>query len=504
MSLGSGKLGFFKNTQRGVGGTGIPDTGIMNIDVALSGNTTHANSNTFSNSFETPDANTITYSITGIVTNTTVKYEFTGVTGSDFTNTTISGNITTDANGNASITKTVTSSGGHKTVDFKLIHPTNNTTLVEASTVNLYEVTPITITGGDTTVTSQIMSESISDDGALSNSDINKGYLISNKQHHFTTGGNSNITISNYGNYSGNTNVWLNQYMVNASATGNAFATGQDNYWDQGLYYKVAITGAGGHTYSSGGGAGAGELGYLRYPLANVATGTYDIQIGTRSASGNSTIFKGNATLSRTAIGGGDGDNDPSTLGGGFAGGCGGGGSNGTPGVAQISNAETDLAQLASNVAFPGNMKEHVVWASGNDGIGTSGGSVLAGASNVSPYGTTNLIGNGSQSKLYGMIFTGDFNDKFTSDYNTLQTTDFRFFHANSPFVTGNKNFTQGIGKGSLKQGNSISGTLTLDPGDGFSNAFGFVTGGDGQDGGVFITYPYRAAYRFVTLTDLS
>jgi len=502
MPLGSSKLGFVKNTQYGVGGTGIPVDDQVAINIAFSGNTAHANSSFFNNNFTVLDATTVTYDIDSQFANTTMDYAFTGVTGSDFTNATISGSFTTDANGNASFVKEVTSTGGHKTIGLNLTRPGSNVLIKAANTVFLYEVTPITVSGGDATVTTDVVEESTSDDGAYNETDKNKGYLLASKRHDYYVGGNSNITISNYGNYDGNANIWVNQYYVNTSSTGNVFATGQDNYWDQGLCFKAMIIGSGGRVHFGGGGAGAGELGYLRYPLANVSTGTYDLQIGQRSTTGNTIIFKGNATLSRQALGGADGSLNAS--GGGFNGGCGGGGANGTPGFALITNAETDLAQNVANVAFPGNMKEHVVWASGNDGRGTSGGSTFTYKTNTA--GQTNDYGVRVDDAISGFPFIVNWNNNLglSGAEATLQSTDFRFYHANSPFVDGTTNGGVKFGEGSGRQGATIYGVAPTNQGSGYPNSSGFVTAGDGQDGGITITYPYRPAYRFVTTTDLS
>jgi hypothetical protein len=506
MPLGSNKLGFVKNTQYGVGGTGIPVDDAVIIDISFSGNTTHANSASFTNNFSVLDATTVTYDINTSFVNTTMDYEFTGVTSGDFSNATLSGSITTDANGNASFVKTVTTTGGHKTIGLNLTRPGSSVLIKSANTVFLYEVTPISVTGGVEEATGNIVVESDSDDSRYNNEDMNKGYLLANKRHAFTTGGNTTVTISNYGNYDGNANVWANQYYVNSNATGNVFATGQDNYWDQGLCFKAVIIGSGGRVSSGGGGAGAGEVGVLRYPLGNVATGTYDIQIGSRSTTGNTIIFKGNATLARQAMGGGDGAQN--AAGGGFNGGNGGGQGNSSisPGVASISVSpyETDLAQNVANVAFPGNFKEHVVWASGNDGRGTDGGSAFTYKTNTT--GQTNDYGvRVDDNALSGFPFIRNWNNGLglSGSESTLQSTDFRFFHANSPLADGGHGGTQ-VGVGSPRQGTYIPGSFTPGPGSGYPNGSGFVQTGDGQDGGVYLTYPYRPAYRFVTSQDLS
>jgi|DEB0MinimDraft_10_1074344.scaffolds.fasta_scaffold18311_1 hypothetical protein len=508
MPLGSSKFQN-KNVQLG-NGPGIPINTAVTINLVFSGNTTHANSSTWQNNFEVLDATTVTYDIDTNFVNVTMDYEFTGVVTGDFTDATIAGNITTDANGNATITKTVTSSGGHKEIDFRLIRPNSNVTVANSNTVFLYEVTPITISGGDTEVVANVLAESDSDDSAYSNADINKGYLIASKRHEFTSNGNSTLTVTNFGNYDGNANIWHNQYYVNANATGNVYSTTQENYWDEGLCFKGVIIGAGGRSYSNsgyGGGAGAGELGLLRYPLANVSAGTYTMTVGTRAGDSNTVIFNGTASLSRLARGGGDGSLNPS--GGGFNGGNGGGGGNGTPGYAFISLSpyETDLAYNASNVAFPNNFKEHVIFAGANDGNGTKGGSAFGGygSDTNSPYGYENRqIAEGPEvpERRPGLPLTRSWN--FNIRRGTDQENYYYYFHANSPFVDGNP--TGGsfnLGKGAPQPG-TYEPTVTLQPGDGYATTGPFVQAGDGQDGGIYLTYPYRPAYRFVTAQDLS
>lgn len=473
MSLGSGKLGFFKNRQLGVGGGTIPVDSTVTIGIGFSGNTaTISDSNTAG---LTRDANTVVYSVDSNFASQTIGYQITGnVIAGDFTDATLSGNVTTDANGNVTISKTITNTtgSGHKDFVLKLVRPTDtNVTLATANSVNLYEVLPINASGGDTTTTTNVAQAG---NGSFSTSNV----LVSSRVHFFTSTGNSNITITDYGNYTGNSNLWIDQYQIGSSS---------ESYWQDGIGIRGLVIGGG----ATGSGGGAGELGVLRYPIANVATGTYTMNVGTNSA--NTTAFIGNATLSKRALPG----SAPAT----FRGGCGAGGNAASSGsTIQLDSKETDLAEQTSNVAYPGNMKEFVVFASackGGNGFSMTrdggGGAFGVGGANNAPhespnkYGVTVDQGRGAANGGHGISWP---NNKGVAQTGGISDVNFASWYKN-PALTGANDVIDVAG-----------GKAGQSPGSDGVGASGH--GGAGQSGVVTLSYPYRAAYRFVTTADLS
>jgi len=460
MPLGSSKFQN-KNVQLGNGpGIPIPEL-LFTITESYSGNTLIA-----------PDATTVTYTITSDVTNTTVGYSFTGnVASGDFTDATLSGNIVTDGNGNATITKTVTSSGGHKDFVMNLVRPDfPNITLATSNTTNCYEVTPITISGGDTTITSNV-----------AQADYTSGQIfISSKIHKFTSTGNANLTITDFGNYNGNANIWENQYMTSDS----------NSYWQEGLRLRSLVIGGGG----SGQGAGAGEVGALGYELANITPNTYVVTVG--AGEGNSFVFNGNVTLQRFA-GGGQSVGDSYT----DHWGCGDGATAPNSGsFIRIQAGPTDLADNVANASYPTNLSQYVEFASAfrgggsgvmpQDGGGGAGG--IGGQYNnpeTSPYGVPSFDKGGSAGDGgHGICLPNNRNYPLTSGPSpvTILSTWYK-----NPILDGGDSKTDIAGG---KAGSS--------GGDGIGvNGYG---GGNNQSGFVSISYPYRAAYRFVTAQDLS
>lgn len=387
MPLGSRKLSAFKNKFNAGRGS---DSVTANISIAYSGNTSANLSYTGTSNVFT-DATTVTYSISTNRSNATFAYNMESLSGnivaSDFTDSIVAGNVTTDSNGNATITKTITTTTGtgHKTFRLNLARPSNsNDIFVNSANSNLYEVVPANITGGNTTVVD------VQRDIPTYSPARDVVGLV--KRHMFTANGNTTVNVVSTGNYNGNANIWNNQFFVNRGTNHSSdihFA-----YWDEGLAYRALIIGAGGIGLeifpAVSGGGGAGELGVLEYPLNNVSAGSYVFTVGKASAtsnvdsSGNTTIFNGNVALQKTAWRGGHGANYSGQPGVTTAvnaedGGSGGGSMNpgfspsgrysGFGGHAVISDNKSDLANKVTTTSFGNNsFKQYVRFANGNNG----------------------------------------------------------------------------------------------------------------------------------------
>lgn len=401
MPLGSSKLGFVKNAQYGVGGTGIPVDDGMNLTLSYTGNTGISIA-----------ATSLGVAMDSQFANTTVGYIIEGnIAGSDFSDGLVSGNVTLDADGNGSITKDIvtTPGAGHRDFTLSIIRPGSNVVIANTDTQYIYEMKPIEATGGDISVPGR---------------------------HVFTTPGNANISITNTsGNYAGNTNVW-NAY----------FQTGNDSSYYRadkvGLKYRGLIVGAARtrDPYTNG---GAGELGVLEYDFADLSAIEYTMVVGdnwTTATVGvptspgdvaNSTIFANDGNLKRTARFGSRN---------GF--GVGGSGSASQP----SGNMPSDLADSSANVAFPGNFSQYVTFASASSGsIGgnafNSGGGGAFGTGGAIPSGnSTNAYGftvpaagfgpdgpNSAGAGGEGAVWdsgTGNSNDFLNHYYNPLPTGD--------------------------------------------------------------------------------
>ena len=489
MPLGSSKLGFVKNAQYGVGGTGIPVDNNISIDLALTGNTAVNLINTGVTN-QTQDANTVTYNIDTNFVNTTIGYNFTGVVSSDFTDATITGTVVTDANGNASVAKTVTNSGGHKIIAMDVIRPGSNLIIGSANTLNLYEVTPITMSGGDTTTTTNIAQPQYNQDGNI---------VLSSRIHKFTASGNATLTVTNLGNYESNANIWENQYMTTASV-GSALSQG--SYWQNGVGIRSLIIGSGGQ--SNPGGAG-GEFGILKYPIANVSPGSYTMHVA--YAQSNTYVFRGNVTLEKMA---GGGQSSAGTTN--YSWGSGFGGSNAVSGSPiRTDSAPSDLADNVANASYPTNLTQYVEFASafrggygysmtrdGGGGAGGVGGQFYNSETSnygISPFGKGGSNGDGGHG--ISLVNTRNYPGTSVSPQNPteLSSNIANSWHLN-PMADGTSSVEDVAGGKAGSQGSNGIGATGYGGGAsaGGTNKFGLVT----------INYPYRPAYRFVTTTDLS
>ena len=554
MPLGSSKLGFVKNVQIGVGGAGggtpITPPVITILASAFSGNT----ASNVPNNLITNDATTVAFNIDSPFVNTTLNYVLTGdVVAGDFTANTLTGNVTLDAQGNATVSTEITTSGaGHKNFALALTRPLDGLVLANSDTQYIYEVTPITISGGDTTLTSNIVQEDYNSSGPGLDQ-----IFIAHKQHRFTTTGNSTLTVTNLGNHTGNSNVWENQFLTTASV-GASQST--PSYWQEGLKIRSLVVGLGGGNGEQGPprgyyAAGAGEVGVLSYPFANVSPGSYTMEVPSSLLRGNTTVFSGNTTLQRSA---GEGQGPQNASGVPFTAAWGSGigqslvyiyagnfivgktysidqigttdftligassntrfvqftatgvgsGTGRATGPAQtqmrISYAPTDLADNVANASFPNNLAEHVEWASacrggyawrnsvdGGGGAGGVGGEYTD--SEQSYYGVAIDKGTGGGNGGHGISAPNNRGVPLTSGpaiYTALST-----WYKN-PLLTGENTVFDFAGGTSDSIG---------DDGLGYRGWGGGTAYASGDPNAVItISYPYRPAYRFVTSLDLS
>ena len=510
-----GRIGFYKNKHNF--GTGQPFTPTFAVTESYSGETVYTSYSTTN----LGDFGTIVYSVTSNLPNTTIKYQIEDLTAGntlvsgDFSDNLLEETLVTDANGNATVTKTITDTTGtgHKEFRLNITNPDGNRTFATSSNTYLYEMLPITISGGDTTVTNNV---TILDDTGGANSFI----LGSSRSHRFTTTGNANLTITNYGNYDGNANLWEHQYDVK-SDYGNISFRNKNSYWGGGLALKgLAIAGGGGGNLlgSPSGGGGAGEFALLEYNFSDVSPGVYTMTTGpggNASTSGSvrqftisggaiswtvtdsekSVMFAGNSTLSRTVTGGGMavGTRANAAIGGS------GGGSNSVSRAFAVSNfvlqgsvyyqGISDLIDWAnSNYSTPlANVKTFIntdeSYSFGNDG-GT--GNVSAGGGGGSPHPFTGTPGASSTG--------GEGLKVFLNKDPSLSMPQGNISWYSTPLLEeGNSNiFLAGGGGGTIGNG-----------GDGSTNFGGGGTHANGQDGIVAIAYPYKPAYRFINSSDL-
>lgn len=504
----------------------------------LSGNT-YANSDGVTNTLN--DADTITFNITSNLANTTVNYEIHSVSGTikttDFTDATLTDSITFDTDGNATITKTITNTfEGHKTFNMKLVDPSNNARILATSSDSrIYEIVPIDASGGDEEYNTSIVASGF---GSYS---ANK-YISSSKHHIFTTVGNANLTISDVGNYVGNANIWINQFVEQTDSIPNTLKN--SSYWNANvgtaldsnslLAVKAAVVGGGGAKVSGGG--GAGEVGVLSYPIANISTGAFKMTVGlggnasttdvrTRDIpnypnlnptnwtildASESTIFNEDASLSLTAAGGGIGGQFTTPKAGAYGGSGGGNG----PGLSTLvlpaargqywgpSNDATsagfsDLCDWSSYPTSGDNSEGPLapfvkqIWA--NHGEGDSTGGPFGGG------GARHSGGDdGGDPENGGGAINFPKNIGTPLNYTTGIDEDEYVLFYDSPWYKPSDTVTTSLLIGSGGNGAGTQAETSVYGGG------GNTTDGNGQSGAIAIAYPYRDAYRFISLTDLT
>jgi len=504
MPLGSNKISVNKNKFNAGTGVSVIDVTVAQV---FSGNTNADPSSLSATDWDpfSPDADTITYNISTNVPNVTMRYiiDGTNMQTSDFTDNTLASNITLDSNGNATVTKTITSTtgGGHKEFNLKITRPQNeNSVFAQTANVNLYEMIPWDISGGDTIETSDYIYPVTADHSTPA--------VGGSRLHYFTTPGNATLTVNNYGNLDGNVDLWTRMYHTQDYSNpptpitnySSAFWRDDDGpqspvlqNWDR--IISLVIGGGGAENV---GGGGAGEFGLLHYPRANVGAGTYTVTVGGGGA--NSTIFAGNASLSRTAWGGGDGG---VSAGNGQDGGSGGGKSiNGgsSVGSAKIKvNGQTDLATEANMDTFfryepPTKFKEFVIYANGHSGSNSGGGSGAGNKGGTSTSGNYNAYGNSSSEEGSGNAGRG-LEMKRSSRSPSVSNPVFGQAAQNtfnySPVYNG--------GTTLLAVAGGSGGSYATD-----GNGHDGYGGGTSQPGVVTVLYPYIPEFRFVTQENLT
>lgn len=440
MTIGR-NFGFFRNKHAGYGGEPV-DFPAFNISVSYSG----------ASALYTRDTNIITYTITSNVKNTTIYYTIEDLMGNlqadDFADNTLSGTVNLDANGSGTVTKTlvksIAGSEGHKKFKLRLRRTsTTGFTLKESANTQVYEVIPITATGGNTTIV------------PFTATGFNS--VVGAKFHSFSNAATETLTITNYGNYSGNANIWIDQFVSPAFSYWDTHMDGQT-----GLRFRNMIIGGGGAGLGLNGG-GAGELGFWSLPLANVATGSYTMTVGRgttadntgyNSSAANTIAFSGNATLGITAFGGGRGDGRP--------GGCGGGGGGFT-------------AVTAGNSQLPAKTSRYY----------PTGGAVGFGMSRIGGAGGGGVTAGGLVSQLNGGVGWSA----------NLEYQGYTIDSQWQPNITP----TQYAGGGGGSGGSgAYGGGNSGQPGVKGTGGGGGAAANGGQ-GLIAIRYPYAAAYRFAT-----
>lgn len=537
MPLGSSKLAVNKQKFN----TGAGDRITISITQSFSGNTAF-NVYDWDDSMPagvqtTNDFDTITYNLNTNRANTLFAYNIVAVEGtistSDFSDNLLTGNVTTDSNGDASIVKTITDTtgSGHKKFQLKIVRPTNlDSVFITSATTHLYEMIPFDISGGNVSTT-----------GVTANTNAIPGAKVigGTKLHEFTTAGNTTVNVTSYGNYEGNANLWHNQYFVDTQPEGaNVYA-----YWNNGFMFRSLIAGSGGSSkiepQGESAGGGGGELGILEYGIANISPGTYTFTVGAganNDSTGNTTIFNGNATLQKTAIYGGNGAYWVSGASNGAragAGGSGGGGYNRDESqnrwygnFASIGiDGETDLAYKNPHANATNLYKEHVVFANGNDGgsaeypfrvpqfsgdggggAGGKGGAELSSANDEYNFYGHPVAAAGTGSGGRGIEFArtagtlpGPYNitglDPAFKDAGVNITDKYSYGQAwyETPLFNGERSSIQTVCAGGIEQfGSDVTGT------------FGNATGENGSDGAITLIYPYRDNYRFISDTEIT
>lgn len=491
MPLGSSKF-FSKNHTAGAPGQDPAEpVNVVITSTVLTGQTDSA---------LTVDANIVTVAFTinrssplgGIA----VGYEISGnISASDFTDGTLSGNITTvDGIGGLNKTITTTTGGGAKDFVINIVRPEARTEiLATTNTLHLYEIIPANVTGGDVVNTSSFV---VADANG-------NNHIVAHKVHEFTTTGNASLVINSKGNLEGNTTIW--NTFLNSSNTNSYWNTTDANAY--GVNFRSLLAGGGGG--GGGSAAGAGELGVLKYEYSSIENGTYIMSPGEHSATsgnaiGQSFAFRGNATLQRFAINGGAGGGT------GTPGGSGGGQQTGNfQNYNGWCNVDIDVGfgqgkgftDLYDKRTTAGTYSDYVAWASGNNG--GQAPSLNVGAGGAGAFGRPQGAGGGVSTGSYGfniilapssgsgsgVSWPGLKDGNQTDIFNGAGSPPFteRFPHRwnDNPVYTAISNTELNM----AGAGGALGGT-------------GF--GGAGNDGAVTFSYPYVVATRFLSTTDLS
>lgn len=277
MPLGSSKISVNKNRLNAGSGSGL-----VNVSITDS----------ISNTSVSPiDYRTVTYDITSNRPNSTFYYEMEGnILSQDFADG-ITGNVTTDSNGNAQVIKTITDNVVFgDDLDFKLnIRRSNvpNSTLFADSNVNIiYAAQYPNISGANSTF--------------VNTSNV----YLDGKFHEITS--DTTITVNDKGSIASNAFLTVIGYYDT------------DSYYYSNAFRVLAVGGGGAGGISSstadGGGAG-GNVTLSTVTLADIQDTTYTLTVGAGGtgtfnadggAGGNTSVFAG-STIEIISEGGGGG-----------------------------------------------------------------------------------------------------------------------------------------------------------------------------------------------------
>ena len=267
MPLGSSKISVNKNKPIG-GGTTQSDPASFTINDVLSNDYLDAQGYT---AYYLVDPNqTVTYNITSNRANATLDYTIsgTGIVSDDFDGP-ITGNITTDTNGNATITRTVESDLSlNSNINFtlNLIRESTSQVMATSNTYNIYNiefpnvsVTGTNVTSFDTTINDLIF------DGTV---------------HEIKD--DATVTINSLGTIKAN----VFQVLIGANANPSAISANQV-YRNRPLPVAVVAAGGGGSANDAGGGGAGGEVVYLQDSFVSQLTETtYNFTVGAGGQSG--------------------------------------------------------------------------------------------------------------------------------------------------------------------------------------------------------------------------
>jgi len=289
MPLGSSKISVNKNKPIG-GGTTPSDPASFVINDVLSNDYLDAQGYTNLPRIIEP-YQTVTYNITSNRPNATLDFTIsgTGIVADDF-DAPITGNITTDGNGDATLIRTVESDLSLNTnVNFtlNLIRESTSQVMATSNTYNIYniEFPNVSLTGNVTSFDTTI-------DNLIFDGTVHQIYA------------NATVTINNLGTLQDN--VFQLLIAANVEPTGIV-----ENmvYRERPLPVAVIGGGGGGSSNDAGGGGAGGEVIYLQDSYVSQLTETtYNFTIGDGGQAGvdgeNSVAFAGE-TFEISALGGG-------------------------------------------------------------------------------------------------------------------------------------------------------------------------------------------------------
>lgn len=277
MPLGSRKITAYKNKFNAGGGTGGFSTTVNIVSETLSNNVNAE-----------IDYQTVTFDITSNRSNTTFYYAFTGnITASDFTDATVSGNITTDINGNATISKTVVGNvnlGDNLDFNLNIKRSVDGSILTQSNTFIIYAIEYANVfTGANSTV-------------------VSTGNIYLDGTYHETII-NSYFTINSLGTMQSNAFLTMHGFYDT------------DSYYYNSLFQVLAIGGGGGcgsHTSGTTGGGAGGNVVLSTVDVQTLEATGYTLTVGIGGdpnygdarVNGSNTIIFDSSNIAITAYGG--------------------------------------------------------------------------------------------------------------------------------------------------------------------------------------------------------